>query len=112
MSRQKTIAHYSRIVSQWPSDVLRPERTFTDGVLKPRLSKPPVPFRTEDKEINAAYLLIGDVFRKQYPLPESLMKPASNPEFYDNLAQELKELPDRSMFGAWLKRMQNMIRWK
>ncbi|EGP83357.1 unnamed protein product [Zymoseptoria tritici ST99CH_1A5] len=112
MSRQKTVAHYTRILSQWPADVLRPERTFADGVLKPRLSKPPATFRSEDKEINAAYLLIGDAFRKQYPLPASLMKPASQPEFYDNLARELKELPSRSMFGAWVKRMKNMIRWK
>ncbi|KAK4497071.1 hypothetical protein PRZ48_011520 [Zasmidium cellare] len=112
MSRQTIAAHYARILARWPKDILRPERTFEQKVLEPRVQNPPVPYRPEEKEVNAAYLLLDNTFSKQFPLQEKLLKPASNPEFYTNLKKELEELPNRSWLSRFAKRLQNMVRLK
>lgn len=71
-----------------------------------------MPFRDEEKEVNAGYLLLENSFSKQYPPGEKLMRPDSNPEHYEALKQELHELPNRSPWETWLKRMKNMVRFK
>ena len=108
---QVIAAHYARLLARWPKDILRPERTF-DKVLEKRVQHPPVPYRAEDKEVNAGYLLLDNAFSKQFPLQEKLLKPASNPEYYTNLKTELEELPNRSWMGNFVKRLQNMVRLK
>lgn len=61
----------------------------------------------------AAYLEGGtmdvamtDEYRNQYPLSEKMMRPASNPNYYDGLLKELNEAPTRSWFQSMV------IRWK
>ena len=64
----------------------------------------------ESREVNAAYLLIDNAFTKQYPLSEAMMKPASSPGHYTDLARELDEAPDRTWLGNLKKRLSNMVR--
>lgn len=47
-----------------------------------------------------------DEYRNQYPLSEKMMRPASNPNYYDGLLKELNEAPTRSWFQSMV------IRWK
>ncbi|EME39828.1 hypothetical protein DOTSEDRAFT_74663 [Dothistroma septosporum NZE10] len=111
MSRQTIAAHYSRLLSRWPQDILRPEKSFTK-ILQTRAQSPPVPYRDEEKEVNAAYLLLDNAFTKQFRLQERLLKPDSNPQHYTALKQELEELPNRTWMGNIMKRLQNMVRLK
>lgn len=40
------------------------------------------------------------------------MEPEGNPGYYQKLAKELDEIPDRSWLGNFVKRMQNLVRWR
>jgi cytochrome b pre-mRNA-processing protein 6 len=73
---QQIISHYTRLLARWPKDVLRPEKTFQQLVLEPRLQAAPSAapagvtsevitsgastnyIRNENNEVNAAYLLL------------------------------------------------------
>ncbi|KAI5361320.1 Putative cytochrome B pre-mRNA-processing protein [Septoria linicola] len=131
MSRQSIISHYTRLLARWPKDALRPEKTFQQVVLEPRLkaapSAPPAGVtaesitnsgststyaRNETDEVNAAYLLLENNFSKQFPPGQRLMQPASNPQHYVNLERELAVLPTRSVFGNFVERLKNMVRFK
>ncbi|KAK4612003.1 hypothetical protein CLAFUW4_13096 [Fulvia fulva] len=111
MSRQTIAAHYARLLTRWPQDVLRPEKSFTK-IFQPRVQTPPAPCRDEEKEVNAAYLLLDNAFTKQFRLQQRLLKPDSNPEHYTALKQELEELPHRTWFGNLKRRLTNMVRLK
>lgn len=76
------------------------------------MQNPPVPFRPEEKEVNAAYLLLDNTFSKQFPLQDRLLRPESNPNYYVDLKKELLEAPNRSWFESFVKRMKNMVRMK
>jgi cytochrome b pre-mRNA-processing protein 6 len=94
-------------------DRLRPEprhKNFT-SILRQRVEKPPMPYRDESKEVNAAYLLLDGTFARQYPLSESMMKPASNPTYYEDLKKEILEAPDRSWLSTWWQGMKKMVRF-
>jgi len=54
--------------------------------------------------------MLDNTFSKHFPLSERIMKPASNPNHYTDLAKELEELPDRTWLGNFKKRLQAMIR--
>jgi cytochrome b pre-mRNA-processing protein 6 len=41
-----------------------------------------------------------------------MMKPASNPNHYEDLARELEEAPDRTWWGNFVKRVRGMVRMK
>lgn len=108
---QTIAAHYARLLTRWPQDVLRPEKSFTK-IFQPRVQTPPAPCRDEEKEVNAAYLLLDNAFTKQFRLQQRLLKPDSNPEHYTALKQELEELPHRTWFGNLKRRLTNMVRLK
>lgn len=91
--------------------MLRPEADF-QNLLRKRIDSPPIPFRNEDKEINAAQRLLSNTFSKQAGLPQTLLRPASNPDHYENLKRELEELPNRTWLQGFVKRMKNMVRFQ
>lgn len=68
--------------------------------------------REESGEVNAAYLLHDDVFRNQFRLSDSTLRPASNPDYYVNLQRELKEAPDRSWLSGMVARVKKMVRFQ
>lgn len=136
MSRQQTLTHFSRLLSRWPTDRLRPEATSFQRLLQSRItpsqSQPgnspstPVPHVVSDSpfgkssahspeadraEINAAYLLLDDTFEKAYKLSHRMMQPASDPAYYERLGKEIEEGPGRGVWSRLGKRLQGMIRW-
>jgi len=109
---QQLTQHYTRILNRWPVDLLRPEERSFQHLLRQRIKSPPTDSAVAEKEVNAAYLLLDNSYTKQFPLPESLMKPASNPSHYTDLARELDEAPSRTWFGNFAKRLKNMVRFR
>lgn len=109
---QQISQHYSRLLSRWPADRLRPAERHFQRLLQKRIQEAPAGQRDESREVNAAYLLLDDALRKRYPLSNSFMHPASKPEHYTALAQELDEAPDRTWLNGWIKRMKNLVRFQ
>jgi hypothetical protein len=64
------------------------------------------------QNINALYSLLDNRYQKEFPLPPSLRRPASNPEYYDNLLREFEEAPNRSWAGRVMKRVTGSLRLK
>ena len=128
---QSIISHYTRLLSLWPKDALRPEKTFSSIILQPRLTSAPTSNpsgvssqtlsypgststyqRDERGEVNTAYLLLEGKFSKQFPPGKRLMEPESNPRHYVELGRELEELPNRSVLGNFMQRVRGMVRLK
>jgi hypothetical protein len=109
---QQISQHYSRLLSRWPADRLRPAERHFQRLLEKRIQEAPAGQRDESREVNAAYSLLDNALRKRYPLSDSFMHPASKPEHYTALAQELDEAPDRTWFSGWIKRMKNLVRFQ
>ena len=68
----------------------------------------------EQKELeqaNALYALLEDRYAKEFPLPQMLRTPASNPTYYDDLVTEMQEAPTRSWLGRLMKRVQGSLRF-
>ncbi len=47
----------------------------------------------------------------QYPLSEKMMRPASNPTYYEGLLKELDEAPKRSWFQSVVNRWKGSLRF-
>ncbi|GAB7361270.1 hypothetical protein MBLNU230_g1330t1 [Neophaeotheca triangularis] len=115
MSRTQISKHYTRLANLWPTDRLRPEVQFKK-LLRDRIQNAPTrPAGTqgsdESVEVNAAYRLLDNGLTKQHTLPPQMMAPASNPTYYKELSKELDEVPDRTWWGGFKKRLGNMVRW-
>ncbi|KAK3072830.1 hypothetical protein LTR53_006105 [Teratosphaeriaceae sp. CCFEE 6253] len=109
MSRPAQLTqHYTRLLTRWPVDRLRPDERSFQHLLRQRIQTPPTAVAAAEKEVNAAYLLLDNAYTKQYPLPSSLMEPASNPTMYVDLKRELVEAPDRTWWGNFKKRITGM----
>ena len=109
---QQISQHYSRLLTRWPVDRLRPAERHFQRLLQQRIEAAPAGQRDESREVNAAYVLLDDSLRKRYPLSNSFMHPESKPDHYTALGQELDEAPDRTWFAGWVKRMKNMVRFQ
>ncbi|KAL8999648.1 MAG: hypothetical protein Q9169_001608 [Polycauliona sp. 2 TL-2023] len=134
-SKSVAYRHFQRVLAQWPVDVLRPQVSFQD-VMRRRIDKqlgPSTPDQTtydpakESKDtlvtplkpydeqaqlnqVNALYSLMENRYAKKYPLSDRLLKPLSNPEYYDNLLKELDEAPKRSFFQRLLNSWKGFVR--
>lgn len=104
--------HYARLLTRWPADRLRPAERHFQRILQQRIQAAPAGQRDESREVNAAYLLLDNALRKRNPLSESFMHPASKPDHYTALEQELDEAPNRTWFAGWIKRMKNIVRFQ
>src|SRR5262245_56799044 len=114
--------HYTRILSLWPKDALRPNLPFTRAIehhalpygVKPLSPSPasaksttsphahvPSPSnpQTELANINALYSLLENRYSKAHPISPGVLKPTSNLEHYDRLMEEIEAAPGKS----WLK---------
>ena len=54
---------------------------------------------------------MADLCWVQYPLSERMMRPASNPNYYDGLLKELNEAPTRSWFQSMVNRWKGSLRF-
>ncbi|KAF1352003.1 hypothetical protein BDV97DRAFT_397059 [Delphinella strobiligena] len=133
MSRAQISKHYTRLLTKWPVDRLRPEISFQD-VLRKRIAAAPTPQinpantaqaevpssanvarstpAAELREINALYSLLENRYSHEFPLSTKMMNPTSMPNHYKDLAAELDQLPGRSRFQSFIKRLSGMVRWK
>ncbi|PQE32387.1 hypothetical protein CJF32_00001141 [Rutstroemia sp. NJR-2017a WRK4] len=122
MSQSVAYKHYIRGLSRWPKDILRPETQFTD-VIRRRIDKKflpaangsaaaPVNEKAELRQVNALYSLLEDRYKRKYPLSDKIMKPASNPNLYQDLLKELEAAPTRTYFQGLINRWKKMVRFK
>ncbi|OCL10446.1 hypothetical protein AOQ84DRAFT_387513 [Glonium stellatum] len=136
MSNPRIAKHYARIISLWPKDILRPTVAF-QNTLQYRASQFS-PAKTEPVEsefksraastlasssatlldpkaellnINALYSLLENRYSKRYPTSPALLRPASNPTYYEDLMAELEQAPGRSWFSRVIKKWKGLIRF-
>ncbi|KAL8951402.1 MAG: hypothetical protein Q9222_002623 [Ikaeria aurantiellina] len=64
------------------------------------------------EQVNALYSFLEDRYTKKYPLSDRLLKPASNPQHYENLLKEFEEAPRRSWFGRLVNSWKGFVRWQ
>lgn len=100
-----------RALSQWPTGTIRPELQF-QAVLRKRFEQPNVNLSEAEqlKEANALYSLLGDRYKRTYPIRGSLLEPKSNPTYFADLIKEVEEAPTRSAWDRFLLRMKGLVR--
>jgi cytochrome b pre-mRNA-processing protein 6 len=142
MSSTRITKHYNRLLTLWPKDPLRPDFSFTtalqhrlsklqpiqpkEGASKtpftsssPSTAKPTQPTpadlpdaRTELLNINALYSLLENRYSKRYPTSPALLRPQSNPEYYERLMREIEEAPKKSWLRAKWDMWKMKVRWQ
>lgn len=139
MAKSIVYKHYQRVLTQWPVDLLRPEVSFQE-VMRGRIDKrllpssshtpqqpqdkvrandalaTPVPSQPFDEkgeleQVNVLYSLLENRYSKKYPLSDRILKPASNPTYYDALLKEFREAPQRSWFQRAINRWNGFLRF-
>lgn len=112
---------YTSALTAWPKDPLRPTCQLQD-VLSKRLAesnKFPGPDKNPAAQVNALVSLLGDRYLHRYPTspaPESatggMLRPRSNPTYYDDLMRDLDAAPTRSWGQRVGLRLKGMFRWQ
>ncbi|KAL8659315.1 MAG: hypothetical protein Q9226_000488 [Calogaya cf. arnoldii] len=124
MAAHKSVAyrHFQRVLAQWPVDILRPQVSF-QVVMRRRVDKilghsstgettyDPRKEQAQLEQVNVLYSFMENRYAKKYPLSDRLLKPLSNPEYYENLVKELEEAPKRSFFARLLNSWKGFVRW-
>ncbi|MCJ1286183.1 hypothetical protein MMC26_005528 [Xylographa opegraphella] len=134
MSKSVVYKHYQRALAQWPKDILRPDVSFQNAmqrridrrispspgdraanvIANDALTTVPAPARFDEKaemeQVNVLYSFLENRYTKQYPLSDHLLKPQSNPQYYDNLVKELEEAPTRSWFQRQINKWKGSLR--
>ncbi|KAF2827498.1 hypothetical protein CC86DRAFT_369609 [Ophiobolus disseminans] len=135
MSAKTILNHYTRLLTLWPRDLLRPNLPFTRTIehhgapfgLKPLERSPqetapknatPVPAPTsppnpaaEQAQVNALFSLLENRYSKKYPFSEGVLKPASAPEHYKRLMAEIERAPGKTWWQAKVDEWKGKIRW-
>lgn len=135
MTAQLLKGHYNRLLTLWPSDPLRPTLPLTNALQRrgtlygvtplpqpdnlPSKKLPettsPAPQLSADAElanINALYSLLENRYSKTYKLSPGVLKPASNPEYYERLMEEIARAPTKTWWQAKMDNWKGMIRWQ
>ncbi|KAH7369873.1 hypothetical protein BKA65DRAFT_487188 [Rhexocercosporidium sp. MPI-PUGE-AT-0058] len=133
MSKSIAYKHYTRALSRWPVDNLRPdcqfpqvmrkrfEQRFSPASSQSQKSTPaaaqavassPVDEKLELEQANVLYSLLENRYSRKYPLKGSLMSPKSNPNHYTNLIRELEEAPRSSWVERTIKRWKGFLRFQ
>ena len=129
MSSKTIINHYTRLLTRWPRDLLRPDQPSFHSLLQSRIASlqpsaspspsisstskstpTPMTEAAAKREINAAYLLLEDHFARREPLSDAMMNPRSQPSLYKDLARELEEAPKTTWWGGVKKRLGGLVR--
>ncbi|KAI0010705.1 hypothetical protein F4779DRAFT_616338 [Xylariaceae sp. FL0662B] len=91
--------HILRALSHWPKDTIRPEIQFQNVLRKRFEQSPDLPEVEQLRQANALYSLVNNRYKRKYPITGSLLRPKSNPTYFDDLLRELREAPNRSITG-------------
>ncbi|MCJ1405585.1 hypothetical protein MMC11_008813 [Xylographa trunciseda] len=134
MSKSLVFKHYQRALAQWPKDILRPDVSFQNAmqrridrrttpstghteasvIANDALTTVPTAARFDEKaemeQVNVLYSFLENRYTKKYPLSQNLMKPQSNPTYYENLIKELDEAPTRSWFARQVNKWKGSLR--
>lgn len=127
---------YKAVFARWPKDQLRELKLqellseHLDDRLNGRLAwttpttaaaiekatgKAPQPVAPTDlaqlKQVNALLSLLDDRYMKANRITGDIMKPRSNPTYYQDIITELEEAPKRSWLGRVQKKLQGMFRF-
>ncbi|KAH7063518.1 hypothetical protein B0J12DRAFT_643099 [Macrophomina phaseolina] len=108
-----TIAkHYARISAAWPKDVLRPTVQFQEALKARAATASSAAEAQELRNVNALYSLLDNRYATKYPVSPAMLKPRSNPSYYDDLMVELSKAPDRGWFERFANRWKGFLRFK
>lgn len=132
----KILKHYTRLLTLWPKDLLRPNLPFTRAIehhgkpygVKPlernpeeKAAKnatpvaaplsPPNP-QLEQAQVNALYSLLENRYSTKYALSPGVLNPTSAPEHYDRLMAEIEAAPNKTWWQSKVDEWKMKIRWK
>ncbi|KAK1487316.1 hypothetical protein CCUS01_03661 [Colletotrichum cuscutae] len=116
MSRTTSQAykHMRSALALWPKDNLRPETQFGEIIqrgIERRYTEPNVVDEAKElKQANAMFALTDDRFKKRFPLNGELLKPESQPTYFQDLLRELEEAPTRGWLQNMSKKLSGMFR--
>ncbi|PYH89926.1 hypothetical protein BO71DRAFT_402644, partial [Aspergillus ellipticus CBS 707.79] len=114
----------SHLLKHWPVDTVRPSsvsvHTYLQACLsqanpesQPKQQKQPQqspPANINQSSLDALSSLLEDRYARRYPLSPRMRRPASDPDYYDNLIREFDEAPSRDWLGRLKKRMSGLLR--
>ncbi|EMD97387.1 hypothetical protein COCC4DRAFT_43699 [Bipolaris maydis ATCC 48331] len=136
-----TIAkQYTRLLTLWPKDALRPNLPFTrviehrsqpfgvqpitppsDDAPKsqspaatataPATPSPPPNPKLEQAQVNALYSLLENRYTIKYALSPAMFKPTSSPDHYTKLMEEIDRAPNKTWWQSKVDQWKNKIRW-
>jgi cytochrome b pre-mRNA-processing protein 6 len=66
----------------------------------------------ETAQITALYSLLEDRYAKKYPLGDAVFKPASAPDHYSKLMDEIERAPQKTWWQAKVDEWKMKIRWQ
>lgn len=116
LSARMLQSQITNIVKRWPADPVRPASVSVQAYLESCLplqgSKDgAVPkARISQASLDAMFGLLRNRYLQRYPLPAKLRRPASNPDYYENVMREFQEAPNRSFMEKIKKRLAGMFR--
>jgi len=103
--QQRLDKHSSQISASGAATSIRSNETMVSAV-EPKKWKE----QGEMEQADVLYALLEDRYAKEFPLPENLRHPASNPAHYDDLIKEMQEAPTRSWLGGLVKSIKGSFR--
>ncbi|WDK12995.1 hypothetical protein CGRA01v4_04276 [Colletotrichum graminicola] len=113
---QQAYRHFRTALALWPKDNLRPETQFNEIIqrgIERRYTAPNVVDEANElKQANALFALADDRFKKRFPLNGQLLKPASQPTYFQDLLRELEEAPTRGWLKNMSKKLSGMFRFE
>ncbi|KAK1963491.1 hypothetical protein LZ32DRAFT_609940 [Colletotrichum eremochloae] len=108
--------HFRNALALWPKDNLRPETQFSEIIqrgIERRYTAPNVVDEVKElKQANALFALADDRFKKRFSLNGELLKPASQPTYFNDLLRELEEAPNRGWLQNMSKKLSGMFRFQ
>jgi cytochrome b pre-mRNA-processing protein 6 len=72
----------------------------------------PADAQAELRNVNALYSLLDDRYKKKYQVSKDLLRPSTNPSYYDDLIREMEEQPNRNWWQRTTNRWKGFIRFR
>ncbi|KAK6206385.1 hypothetical protein QIS74_13556 [Colletotrichum tabaci] len=115
-STSQAYRHFRTALALWPKDNLRPETQFNEIIqrgIERRYTTPNIVDEAKElKQVNALYALADDRFKNTFPLNGDLLRPASQPTYFQDLVRELEEAPTRGWLKNMSKKLSGMFRFQ
>jgi cytochrome b pre-mRNA-processing protein 6 len=95
---QQLYRQFLRLADRWPNDPLRPKANFRVTLrqtIKDRFREPidsntlQTRLQQAKEQLKALELILNNTYKEAYPLSKRILRPASNPTYYEKLLSEL-----------------------